>query len=247
MSVLTFGGFKSEPINTYRHADSRLAGTSGQHPRNSLVLTRGLSVVTQFFMRPKLDVKEPIINSIKKDNQVVRKEIYLAVRNKGKTAAAHCRALLIFPGFGPQFNPPPIMKMMFQSYHHIRLDWFEPSTIAYGFGSAVPLSPENASKEVDIFPDPEHVLYAGTIWMDSDGVARVQTTDTIQSEPAQMVKMINPLQVVSASGKPRPIPRGSTIDVTVEFSGEPAQVKTVCKKYRLDTRSFDSFSMTEID
>jgi hypothetical protein len=221
-----------------------MAGGGGQYSRDSLVLTRGLSVVTQFLMRPKLDVKEPIINSIRKNNQVVRKEIYLGVANKGKTTAKQCRALLIFPGFGPQFNPPSIAKMMLQRYHHICLDWFEPSTMAYGLESAVPLAPETASKEVDIFPDPEHVFYAGTIWMDSDGVAQVQTTDTIRGQPAQMVKMINPMQVVHADGTPGPIPAGSMIDVTVEFSGEPAQVKSVCKKYRLDTRSFETFSMT---
>lgn len=66
----------------------RCVGDSRQHSRNSLVLTRGLSVITQFFSRVKLEVTPNFSVPT----------LWFRVRNNGKNTATNLRAEL-FSGF----------------------------------------------------------------------------------------------------------------------------------------------------
>jgi hypothetical protein len=215
------------PLSGRMESNRSICYPSGSRPR-------GLAFFIWHFNKPKLDVT-PITNSIEKNNQIVGKEIYLAVRNKGKTAAERCRVSLTLPPLfesSPNFKPPPMFQMVLQHARQFYLDWFEPSTIEGGL-SAIPLPPESASKECDIFPDPDRVLFAGTIRMDGNTVTIVQLTDTIRGQHAQISQELEWL-------------RGKIVDVTVKFRWERGQVESVCKKYRLDMRSFETFGLKQI-
>lgn len=88
----------------------------GEHPSSSLVLTRGLSTVTKFFNRPKLDIDliASVDDRLDKRRSIV--DVYFYVINNGKNTAKDLRAQ-IYTGTLSESTPLPEFE---------RLQWHMP-------------------------------------------------------------------------------------------------------------------------
>jgi len=204
-----------------------------------VVVLEGLPFLIGYLNRPKIDVKV-ILNPIYENNQLIMKELYLQVSNVGKSTARRCHVVMSLPElpFKPHLELPSPIKLSLDKLRNIELDWFEPSIAGYGVSST---GMPKLGKEIDLFPDPNRLFLIGTIQMSRDhqtgkGIApSIVTTGVVRGVPT-----------TSGYGVSENV-YGQVIDVEVKFIWERQHRESYSEKYRLDSRSFETFGMMKLN
>jgi len=239
----------------------RLACDYRQHNRDSLVLTRGLSAITSFFTRPKLDVnvfKDPLRVGPPGAPEQKRRRVFFQVWNIGKSTAPNCRAVLRLPkieyrpsSFPPESLPesknvvfvrsrdgPVEAKISEYLQDNIELEWFRmPGGVNVEYQSTF-------GKSVDLPPRSSDFFFAGVILVDrvqknifnKVGALLTVSANTHESKPG-VVELVHQLECLS---------QGEPMEVRLELSWERESIKTVSHRYRVQVRAFDAVDFTEI-
>ncbi len=137
-------------------------------------LSKGSEYLLRYYKRPKLNIRvaenpigatpgNVVVNPMN-GTHVRLWEFYFRVANVGRSEVRQCSARLKLPKPDyPQDLESKMSTFVADTFHKIRnpeLDWFEPNNSHLGTSAQ---TVKKLGKSVDLPPDPERPLYAGTI------------------------------------------------------------------------------------